>query len=133
MENFTPWSSLLGGALLGCSAVILLLFAGKVAGISGIFSGILQPRKNDLLWRLLFIGGMVLSFFIFSPELTSPVSISGASSLYIIAGLLVGLGTRLGNGCTSGHGIIGIARISTRSILATCLFISTAMIVVLLK
>jgi len=132
MDNFTPWSALAGGALLGASAVILLLFAGKIAGISGIFSGLLRPRKKDFLWRLLFIGGMVLSFFIFSPNASSALT-SPSIALYIIAGLLVGIGTRLGNGCTSGHGIIGIARLSRRSILATCIFISSAIIVVLFR
>ncbi|RBW46328.1 YeeE/YedE family protein [Psychromonas sp. B3M02] len=132
MDNFTPWSVLAGGALLGTSAVILLLFSGKVAGISGIFSGLLQPRKRDFLWRLLFIGGMVLSFFIFSPNASSALT-SPSIALYIIAGLFVGIGTRLGNGCTSGHGIIGIARLSKRSILATCIFIGSAMLVVLFR
>lgn len=132
MDNFTPWSALAGGALLGTSAVILLLFSGKVAGISGIFSGLLQPRKRDFLWRLLFIGGMVLSFFIFSPNASSALT-SPSIALYIIAGLFVGIGTRLGNGCTSGHGIIGIARLSKRSILATCIFIGSAMLVVLFR
>ncbi|MDN2663579.1 YeeE/YedE family protein [Psychromonas sp. 14N.309.X.WAT.B.A12] len=133
MENFTPWSSLAGGALLGCSAVILLLFSGKVAGISGIFSGLLQPHKKDFLWRLLFIGGMVISFFILSPTLPSSSLITPSIVLYTIAGLLVGIGTKLGNGCTSGHGIIGIARLSKRSIFATCIFISSAIIVVLFR
>ncbi|MEG3753235.1 YeeE/YedE family protein [Psychromonas arctica] len=132
MDNFTPWSALAGGALLGASAVILLLFAGKIAGISGIFSGLLRPRKKDFLWRLLFIGGMVLSFFIFSPNASSTLT-SPSIALYIIAGLLVGIGTRLGNGCTSGHGIIGIARLSRRSVLATCIFVSSAIVVVLFR
>ncbi|WP_413693633.1 YeeE/YedE family protein [Psychromonas sp. KJ10-2] len=117
--------------MLGTSAVILLLFSGKVAGISGIFSGLLQPRKRDFLWRLLFIGGMVLGFF-FSPNASSALT-SPSIALYIIAGLFVGIGTRLGNGCTSGHGIIGIARLSKRSILATCIFIGSAMLVVFFR
>jgi len=133
MDNFTPWSALAGGALLGASAVILLLFAGKIAGISGIFSGLLRPRKKDFLWRLLFVAGMMGSFFILSPTLSSSWLIAPSIGLYIIAGLLVGIGTRVGNGCTSGHGIIGIARISKRSILATCIFISSAIVVVLFR
>lgn len=133
MDNFTPWSALAGGALLGASAVILLLFAGKIAGISGIFSGLLRPRKKDFLWRLLFVAGMMGSFFILSPTLSSSWLIAPSIGLYIIAGLLVGIGTRVGNGCTSGHGIIGIARLSKRSILATCIFISSAIVVVLFR
>ena len=103
MANFTPVSAAIGGALIGLAAVLLMLFTGRIAGISGIAGGLFNPRTDDRLWRLAFI-----------------------------AGLLVGFGTRLGNGCTSGHGICGIARLSPRSIVATLVFMVAAIIVVAL-
>jgi uncharacterized membrane protein YedE/YeeE len=133
MENFTPWTSLLGGALLGLSAVLLMLFSGKVAGISGILNGLLTPKKGDFLWRFLFILGMASSILLLVPFSIELPTVSGQPLVFIIAGLLVGFGTRLGNGCTSGHGIVGIGRFSKRSIIATCLFISVAALVVFLR
>lgn len=133
MENFTPWTSLLGGALLGLSAVLLMLFSGKVAGISGILNGLLTPKKGDFLWRLFFIIGMASSILLLSPFSIELPELSDQPLVFIIAGLLVGFGTRLGNGCTSGHGIVGIGRLSTRSIIATCLFIGVAAFVVFLR
>ena len=133
MENFTPWTSLLGGALLGLSAVLLMLFSGKVAGISGILNGLLTPKKGDFLWRLFFIIGMASSILLLSPFSIELPELSDQPLVFIIAGLLVGFGTRLGNGCTSGHGIVGIGRLSTRSIIATCVFIGVAAFVVFLR
>lgn len=133
MENFTPWTSLLGGALLGLSAVLLMLFSGKVAGISGILNGLLTPKKDDFLWRFLFILGMASSILLLVPFSIELPTVSGQPLVFIIGGLLVGFGTRLGNGCTSGHGIVGIGRFSKRSIIATCLFISVAALVVFLR
>lgn len=133
MENFTPWTSLLGGALLGLSAVLLMLFSGKVAGISGILNGLLTPKKGDFLWRLFFIIGMASSILLLSPFSIQLPELSDQPLVFIIAGLLVGFGTRLGNGCTSGHGIVGIGRFSTRSIIATCVFIGVAAFVVFLR
>ncbi|MDO6525048.1 YeeE/YedE thiosulfate transporter family protein [Motilimonas sp. 1_MG-2023] len=134
MENFTPWSALAGGALLGLSAVILLLFRGRIAGISGILSGLFTPHKGDTSWRVLFLVGMILGAVIL---LTMGFSIAdmpqGSTLLYIVAGLLVGIGTKLGNGCTSGHGICGMGRFSVRSVVATGVFMSVAMLVVLLR
>ena len=134
MENFTPWSSLAGGALLGLSATLLMLFAGKIAGISGIIGGLLTPRKGDFLWRLVFILGMVSSIFLLSPFAIELPDFTSQPLVYIIiAGLLVGFGTRLGNGCTSGHGIVGMGRFSKRSIIATCVFMVSAALVVFFR
>jgi uncharacterized membrane protein YedE/YeeE len=132
MEHFTPISSLSGGLLIGFSAAMLLLFAGKIAGISGIVGEMLRPAKNDTMWRLLFIvglltGGFVLSFI--SPQAFA-VGISRSTSALVFAGLLVGFGTRLGNGCTSGHGVCGVSRFSKRSILATATFVATGSLTV---
>lgn len=132
MENFTPISSLIGGLLIGLSAALLLLCDGKIAGISGIVGGIISPTKNDTLWRLLFVAGLLtggLAFSLFSPQALA-IGISRSTGALIAAGLLVGFGTRLGNGCTSGHGVCGLSRFSQRSILATTTFMATGMLTV---
>jgi uncharacterized membrane protein YedE/YeeE len=126
MENFTPIASLVGGILIGLSASALLLFNGKIAGISGIVSGLLSPRKDDVLWRAAFVaglitGGLMLNFF--SPQ-AFEIDITRSNGGFILAGLLVGVGARLGNGCTSGHGVCGVSRLSMRSIIATVTFIA---------
>ena len=105
MTNFTPVSAAIGGVLIGLSAVLLMLFTGRIAGISGIFGGLINPQTSDRAWRVAFIVG----------------------------GLLVGFGARLGSGCTSGHGICGIARLSPRSIAATSVFTVAAIVVVTLS
>lgn len=134
MEFSIPWHALIGGALLGLSASILMLFSGKVAGISGIVSGLLSPKKGDWAWRVMFVVGMIGSIILTSsigfqlPEL-SDVNLT----VVAIAGLLVGIGTRLGNGCTSGHGIVGMGRLSKRSIIATCIFMAVAIMVVFIR
>lgn len=134
MENFTPWSALAGGALLGLSATLLLLFTGKIAGISGIIGGLLKPQKGELSWRLAFLLGMFGSTFILAPFAIELPEFTGQPLIYIvIAGLLVGFGTRLGNGCTSGHGIVGIGRFSKRSLVATSVFMLVAALVVLIR
>ncbi|EEX32014.1 MULTISPECIES: YeeE/YedE family protein [Vibrio] len=133
-ESF-PWLSLIGGALLGLSATMLLMINGKVAGISGIVNGVLSPKRNDLFWRLLFLIGMVsggaLSVMVLGIEIPSTESIS--TFVLVIAGLLVGFGTRLGNGCTSGHGICGVGRLSFRSIVATAIFMVVAALTVYIR
>lgn len=126
MENFTPISSIIGGVLIGLSATLLLLFNGRIAGISGILGGLfLQPA--DRAWRFIFLVGMIASGF--SYQWFYPGSFSEAPEmpllLLIAGGLIVGFGTRMGSGCTSGHGICGIGRISTRSIVATCVFMGS--------
>ena len=134
MENFTPWTSLAGGALLGLSAVLLMLFNGRIAGISGIIGGLLSPKQGEFSWRLAFIIGMVASLLIVTPLGFSLPEISNQNLFMVCsAGWLVGFGTRLGNGCTSGHGIIGMGRFSKRSIAATMIFMGTAIITVLLR
>lgn len=130
--NFTPWSALLGGAIIGAGALLLMLGAGKVAGISGILSGIgSQPDKG---WRLAFVLGLfLLPALLFWSDLIVPPSLAAFSvTKLVLAGLLVGIGTRLCNGCTSGHGICGIGRLSWRSIVATVLFIAAGMATVTL-
>jgi uncharacterized protein len=132
MSNFTPFASLAGGILVGTSAAAMLLFNGKIAGISGILAGVLGPVKSDTAWRLcfllgLFAGGLTLRVFL--PQAFEFGTIRSMGAL-AIAGLLVGAGTRLGNGCTSGHGVCGVARLSPRSIVATAIFMATGAAVV---
>lgn len=133
-ESF-PWLSLIGGTLLGLSATMLLMINGKVAGISGIVNGVLSPKHNDLYWRLLFLIGMVaggaLSVMVIGIEIPSTESIP--TFVLVIAGLLVGFGTRLSNGCTSGHGICGVGRLSFRSIVATAIFMVVAALTVYIR
>ena len=134
MENFTPWASLAGGALLGLSAAFLMLFSGKIAGISGTIGGLLNPKKHESSWRAAFITGMILSILIVEPLGFSFPDVSNENILVVsLAGLLVGFGTRLGNGCTSGHGIIGMGRFSKRSIYATMTFMAAAMLTVFIR
>ncbi|MBC3618983.1 YeeE/YedE family protein [Vibrio metschnikovii] len=130
-----PWYSLFGGMLLGVSATLLLLLNGKVAGISGILGGLLTPKAQDTAWRWLFMIGLVAGG-VFGGRLLGaevPLQYSSSTGMLIIAGLLVGLGTRLGNGCTSGHGICGIGRLSLRSIVATGIFMLVAGITVFVR
>lgn len=133
MHDFTPWSALAGGVLIGAAASLLLMAAGRIAGISGILGGVLMPARGDVRWRVLFLAGLVSAGLI--AALVMPESI-GASPRSLptlaAAGLLVGVGTRLGNGCTSGHGVCGISRLAPRSIAATVVFMATGMMSVLL-
>ncbi|MCW8996653.1 MAG: YeeE/YedE thiosulfate transporter family protein [Psychromonas sp.] len=134
MENFTPWSALAGGALLGLSASLLMLFTGKIAGISGIIGGLLNPQQHESSWRAAFLTGMIASVLFLAPFGFALPENSGQSIIMVsIAGLLVGFGTRLGNGCTSGHGIIGMGRFSKRSIVATVSFMASAIVVVFIR
>jgi uncharacterized membrane protein YedE/YeeE len=133
MANFTPVSAAVGGALIGLAAVLLMLFTGRIAGISGIFGGCLNVGSGDTGWRLAFLAGLILApatgsafGWLAMPEMP-------ASWIVIVAaGLLVGFGSKLGSGCTSGHGVCGIARLSRRSIVATAVFMGTAIVVVAL-
>ncbi len=127
MENFTPVASLVGGVLIGLAGAAMLFFNAKIAGISGIFGGLLQTKRGDTLWRLLFVAGLLsggVLISIFHPE-TLEFSIDRSMPAVIVAGLLVGFGARLGNGCTSGHGVCGIGRLAPRSIVASATFIVT--------
>ncbi|WP_288841491.1 YeeE/YedE family protein [uncultured Deefgea sp.] len=130
--NFTPLASLAGGALIGLSAGLLILLAGKIAGIAGILGGLVN-RSPDRTWRALFVLGLLISPWLWQlfaplPSLTMVTSTPGL----IIAGLLVGIGTRYANGCTSGHGICGLSRFSLRSLIAVLTFMSSGFISVYL-
>ncbi|MFB9136893.1 YeeE/YedE family protein [Vibrio olivae] len=130
-----PWASLAGGILLGLSAILMLLLNGKVAGISGILAGLLKTKSADFSWRLLFVVGLISGGIWAASVYTTAVPIVYSSSMMMlaVAGFLVGVGTRLGNGCTSGHGICGIGRLSKRSIIATCVFMGVAALTVFLR
>ena len=130
--NFTPWSSLAGGLLIGLAAAMFLLFNGRIAGISGMVGGLLRPVRGDIFWRIAFVMGLVLAPIVFSLIAPLPaVSVDADNTLLIIAGLLVGIGTRYGSGCTSGHGICGLSRLSPRSLVATAAFMLAGFITVL--
>ena len=129
--NFTPWASLAGGALIGVAAALFILFNGRIAGISGILGGLLKPARGDVLWRLAFIGGLVAAPVVYGVVAQLPeIRIDADTTTLIIAGLLVGLGTRYGSGCTSGHGVCGISRLSPRSLAATALFMAAGFVTV---
>lgn len=124
MENFTPVSGLIGGLLIGASAALFLLLNGRVAGISGILGGALEQASADGAWRYAFLAGLVAAPAAWAAFVPVTVEIEASTPLLIAAGLLVGFGTRLGSGCTSGHGVCGISRLSTRSIIATVTFMA---------
>jgi len=123
--HFTPWTSLAGGMAIGVSAALFILFSGRIAGISGILGGLLHPVKNDILWRLAFVAGLVIAPLLFGLLAPLPaVEVDAGTATLIAAGLLVGIGTRYGAGCTSGHGVCGISRLSPRSLVATAAFMA---------
>lgn len=129
--NFTPWASLIGGLLIGLATAMFLLLNGRIAGISGILGGLLRPTKGDIRWRIAFIAGLVFSPIAFSVVAPLPaVQIDADTTSLVTAGLLVGIGTRYGSGCTSGHGVCGISRLSPRSMVATTLFMLAGFITV---
>ena len=126
--NFTPYSALIGGALIGLAAALFVVLNGRVLGISGAFAGVVMPRRGEIAWRLALIAGMLVApgtVGLAGAEVT-PVEISSSPLLLVAAGLLVGFGARLGSGCTSGHGVCGLSRLSRRSLVATATFIATA-------
>ena len=119
MTDFTPVSALIGGLLIGASAALLLLLGGRIAGISGILGGLLvQPTRSDFGWRIAFLAGMLLAPLLYAASVAAMphVTIDASAGVLVIAGLLVGFGSRLGGGCTSGHGVCGIGRASPRSL-----------------
>lgn len=129
--NFTPWSSLAGGILIGVATAIFLFFNGRIAGISGIVGGLLQPAKGDIAWRVAFVLGILMSPFAFGVAAPLPeVRIDADTVTLIAAGLLVGIGTRFGSGCTSGHGVCGLSRRSPRSVVATLSFMLAGFVTV---
>ena len=132
MEFSIPWFSLAGGIVLGISCLLLLLLNGKIAGISGILGGLFTRNRQDGFWRGLFLLGMIVGGWLTTYFFNIPIPETyDASLLHIVsAGLLVGFGAAMGNGCTSGHGICGMGRFSLRSIVATLVFMTTAAITV---
>lgn len=129
--NFTPWTSLAGGLLIGLAAALLVLFNGRIAGISGIVGGLLHPLKGDISWRIAFLVGLIAAPLGYSLAAPLPaVHIDAGHGTLIVAGLLVGVGTRYGSGCTSGHGVCGLSRLSPRSLLATAAFMSAGAVAV---
>jgi uncharacterized membrane protein YedE/YeeE len=131
LTHFTPSTSAIGGALIGLSAALFILFSGRIAGISGILGGLLTWPKGDMAWRVAFLSGLVaapLVFGLFAPLPT--VRIEAGTVSLVVAGLLVGIGTRYGSGCTSGHGVCGLARRSPRSLAATAAFMFAGFVTV---
>lgn len=125
-SQFTPWSALAGGAGVGMAIALLLLLDGRIAGISGIVGGLFRMQKGDRGWRIAFIGGLVAAPLVWQLfGALPPIRINGGYIPFAIAGLMVGIGTRYGSGCTSGHGVCGLSRLSPRSIVATVVFMGT--------
>lgn len=122
-NTFTPWASLAGGVLIGIAVAMFVLLNGRVTGISGILGGLLRPAKGDAAWRIAFMLGLVAApaVYLSFSRLPQPQIDAGTGTL-VAAGLLVGLGTRYGSGCTSGHGVCGLSRLSPRSLVATLAF-----------
>lgn len=129
--HFTPWTSLAAGLLIGLAASAFVLLNGRIAGISGILGGLLRPAQGDIAWRIAFIAGLVgaplaYGWFVVLPE----VRIDAGDKALVAAGLLVGIGTRYGSGCTSGHGVCGLSRLSPRSLVATLSFMLAGFVTV---
>ncbi|MEW6636906.1 MAG: YeeE/YedE family protein [Actinomycetota bacterium] len=132
MEEFTPVSGLIGGLLIGLAVVLLLLLNGRIGGISGIVGGLLAFEGRSGGWRAAFVAGLILGALVYllAASPASPVEIRVPLPVVVAGGFLVGLGTRLGSGCTSGHGLCGLARLSRRSVVATSVFFGVAMLTV---
>lgn len=129
--GFTPWISLAGGVLIGIASALFLFFNGRIAGISGIVGGLLRPVAGDRAWRLAFIAGLVAAPLLYGVLFALPkVEIEADTTTLVIAGVLVGIGTRYGSGCTSGHGVCGLSRLSVRSIAATLAFMLAGFVTV---
>ena len=132
-NNFTPWASLAGGILLGLASAMFILVNGRILGISGIIGGLLRPKSGDVGWRLAFVLGMLVApvlYFLVAGPTTARIDAGWAT--LVIAGLLVGVGTRYGAGCTSGHGVCGLSRLSPRSLIATLAFMGAGFVTVFL-
>ena len=127
-NHFTPWASLGGGILIGIAAAMLILLNGRIAGVSGILGGLLAPRRGEIAWRLAFIGGLLAAPLAMALLGENPLRrIDAGFGTLVVAGLLVGVGTSYGSGCTSGHGVCGISRLSPRSVAATAAFMLAGM------
>ena len=132
-NNFTPWMSLAGGIVLGLASAMFILFNGRVLGISGIVGGLLRPKTRDIVWRLSFLLGMLVAPSLYVAFIgPMQASIDARWAMVIVAGLLVGIGTRYGSGCTSGHGVCGLSRMSPRSLVATLSFMAAGFLTVFL-
>ncbi len=128
---FTPWHALAGGALIGLAAALLVLLNGRIAGISGVLGGLLKPARGDAAWRAAFVGGLLAAPLLYTLFFGAPVvSIDAGLGALVAAGLLVGVGTRYGAGCTSGHGVCGLSRLSLRSLAATLAFMGAGFVTV---
>jgi uncharacterized membrane protein YedE/YeeE len=130
-SSFTPWRALAGGILVGVAAALFVLLNGRIAGVSGILGGLMAPKKGDIAWRSAFLVGLVAAppvYALFS-ALPTP-HIDAGTEVLAVAGLLVGIGTRYGSGCTSGHGVCGLSRLSPRSLVATLAFMGSGFVTV---
>lgn len=130
MEGFTPVLSFIGGVLIGLAAIALLFSNGRIAGLSGIVGGVLRPTAGDILWRATFLAGLLAGALLILrlyPE-SMQIRIDVSDPAVILGGLLVGLGTRIGNGCTSGHGVCGVGRVAPRSMVASAVFFGFAVV-----
>ena len=132
--NFTPWSSLTGGIILGIASALFILINGRILGISGILGGLLPPKVGDTTWRIAFLLGMFAAPTVFHAvvpaEYVTAPRIEATEWMIVVAGLLVGVGTRYASGCTSGHGVCGLSRLSPRSLVATASFMSAGFVTV---
>ena len=130
-NSFTPWTSLAGGVLIGLAAAMFALLNGRIAGVSGVLGGLLKPAKGDIAWRVAFLVGLIAApgvYALLTPLPTPDIDASWGA--LVLAGLLVGIGTRYGSGCTSGHGVCGLSRLSPRSLAATLAFMGSGFVTV---
>jgi uncharacterized membrane protein YedE/YeeE len=129
--SFTPWTALGGGLLIGLAAAVFVLFNGRIAGISGILGALLRPMPGDVGWRVAFLAGLMAAPVLYGLVAALPeVTVDAGKGTLVVAGLLVGVGTRYGAGCTSGHGVCGISRMSPRSLIATATFMFAGFVTV---
>ena len=132
-NHFTPWAALAGGLVLGLAAAAFVLLHGRILGLSGIVGGLLRPRSQDVAWRIAFVLGMLAAPLLYRLAVgASEVRIDAGWGMVVLAGLLVGVGTRYGSGCTSGHGVCGLSRLSPRSLVATLAFMGAGFVTVYL-
>jgi len=132
-NHFTPWASLSGGILLGLASALFILVNGRILGISGIVGGLFRPRTGDVGWRLSFVLGMLVAPLLYAAVVGLPaVRIDAGWATLMVAGVMVGFGTRYGSGCTSGHGVCGLSRLSPRSVVATLAFMAAGFVTVYL-
>ncbi len=130
-DAFTPWASLAGGILIGAAAAMLVLLNGRIAGVSGVLGGLLKPMMGDIAWRVAFLAGLVAAPAVYAlATMFAKPQIDASWGALVLAGLLVGIGTRYGAGCTSGHGVCGLSRLSPRSLVATLVFMGAGFVTV---